>query len=255
MTKQLEFNQERMIALFRKMRQRLLADNRVGRYVLYALGEIALVMIGILLALQVNNWNNERKQAAHEQKVLEELLLNLRMDSLDHAGNRDWSLEVGASAGYVVDGLEAREAWQDSMSLHYGQLLLHGVATLNTSAYDNLKSIGFDLISNDSIRIALTRLYSLDITRLLKLEKEMLSDDQVQNIIPVVLKRVRINEPWWNSSPHDYESLMDDLEFQTVVRWKSVTNNHIAKEYEIARKRTSQLIRMIERELSKNEAP
>jgi hypothetical protein len=244
-----------MIRFFRTIRQNLLTQNRFTRYLVYALGEIALVMIGILLALQVNNWNNERKQTNHEQKVLKELLLNLRMDSLDHAGNRDWSLDVGASAGYIVDGLEGRVPWQDSMSLHYGRLLLHGVATLNTSAYDNLKSIGFDLISNDSIRIALTRLYSLDLTRLLKLEKEMLSDDQVHNIIPVVLKRVRINEPWWNSSPHDYEALMDDLEFQSVVRWKSVTNSHIAREYEIARKRTSQLIRMIERELSKNETP
>jgi len=241
--------------LFRKIRQNLLAQNRFTRYLLYALGEIALVMIGILLALQVNNWNNRQKQAAHEQKVLKELLLNLRMDSLDHAGNRDWSLDVGASAGFIVDGLEDRVSWQDSMSHHYGQLLLHGVATLNTSAYDNLQSIGFDLISNDSIRIALTSLYSLDLTRLLKLEKEMLSDDQLHNIIPVVLKRVRINEPWWNSTPHNYDALMDDLEFQTVVRWKSVTNNHIAREYEIARKETGKLIEMIRRELAKNDAP
>jgi hypothetical protein len=244
-----------MISIFRKIRQNLLAQNRVTRYLIYAVGEIALVMIGILLALQVNTWNEGRKRVAHEQKVLKELLLNLRMDSLDHAGNRDWSFETGASAGFIVNGLENKVSWHDSMSYHYGRILTHGVATLNTSGYDNLKSIGFDLISNDSIRIALTRLYALDITRLLKLEKEMLSDDQVHNILPVVLKRVRINEPWWNSTPHDYEALMDDLEFQTVVRWKAVTNNHIAGEYEIARKQTSSLIRMIESELAKNEAP
>ena len=46
-----------MIRFFRVLRQRLLAENRVSRYLLYALGEIALVMVGILLALQVNNWN------------------------------------------------------------------------------------------------------------------------------------------------------------------------------------------------------
>ena len=50
-----------MISLFRKIRQKLLAENRVTRYLVYALGEIVLVMIGILLALQVNNWNEERK--------------------------------------------------------------------------------------------------------------------------------------------------------------------------------------------------
>ncbi|MDC8005993.1 hypothetical protein POV27_18220 [Aureisphaera galaxeae] len=49
-----------MIHFFRRIRQKLLKENRLPKYLLYALGEIALVMIGILLALQVNNWNSQR---------------------------------------------------------------------------------------------------------------------------------------------------------------------------------------------------
>ncbi|WP_445383635.1 DUF6090 family protein [Robiginitalea sp. IMCC43444] len=49
-----------MLRFFRKLRQGLLKDNNFSRYFLYAIGEILLVMIGILLALQVNNWNEER---------------------------------------------------------------------------------------------------------------------------------------------------------------------------------------------------
>lgn len=59
-----------MISFFRKIRQKLLSQNRVTRYLAYALGEIALVMIGILLALQVNNWNEERKQKNEESRYL-----------------------------------------------------------------------------------------------------------------------------------------------------------------------------------------
>ena len=51
-----------MITFFRKIRQKLLSQNRVTQYLTYAIGEVALVMIGILLALQVNNWNETRKQ-------------------------------------------------------------------------------------------------------------------------------------------------------------------------------------------------
>ncbi|MGB6034831.1 MAG: DUF6090 family protein, partial [Cryomorphaceae bacterium] len=51
-----------MIRFFRNFRQRLLSKNKFTQYVIYAIGEIALVMIGILLALQVNNWNELRKQ-------------------------------------------------------------------------------------------------------------------------------------------------------------------------------------------------
>jgi hypothetical protein len=51
-----------MIAFFRKFRQRFLAENHLGKYLLYALGEVLLVMVGILLALRVDNWNEERKE-------------------------------------------------------------------------------------------------------------------------------------------------------------------------------------------------
>ena len=50
-----------MINLFRKTRQKLIKENRVSKYLLYAIGEILLVMIGILMALQVNNWNINTK--------------------------------------------------------------------------------------------------------------------------------------------------------------------------------------------------
>ncbi|WP_348719101.1 DUF6090 family protein [uncultured Algoriphagus sp.] len=50
-----------MISFFRKIRQKLLTQNRVTRYLIYAFGEIFLVVIGILIALQVNNWKEKRK--------------------------------------------------------------------------------------------------------------------------------------------------------------------------------------------------
>jgi hypothetical protein len=65
-----------MIRIFRLIRQRLLTQGKLSKYILYAIGEIALVMIGILLALQVNSWNQQR---LNEQKE-KELILNLRGD-------------------------------------------------------------------------------------------------------------------------------------------------------------------------------
>jgi len=51
-----------MIKFFRKIRQKMLSENKFSKYLLYAIGEILLVMIGILLALQVNNWNEKNKK-------------------------------------------------------------------------------------------------------------------------------------------------------------------------------------------------
>lgn len=71
-----------MIKFFRKIRQRLVTDSKFGRYLLYALGEIILVVIGILIALGINNWNQNRLQANEEIKLLtslsDELELNIQ---------------------------------------------------------------------------------------------------------------------------------------------------------------------------------
>src|SRR6056297_1417073 len=62
-----------MIKFFRKIRYDLMKKNKTGKYFKYAIGEIALVMIGILLALQVNNWNNNRIERNEEKEVLVKL--------------------------------------------------------------------------------------------------------------------------------------------------------------------------------------
>ena len=69
-----------MINFFRKIRQRLLTENKVSKYLVYAVGEIVLVMIGILLALQVNNWNEEQKKRLEERDVLLELRRELKLN-------------------------------------------------------------------------------------------------------------------------------------------------------------------------------
>ncbi|GGG44935.1 hypothetical protein GCM10011414_13140 [Croceivirga lutea] len=80
-----------MIKFFRKIRQRLLAENRFSKYVLYAIGEIILVVIGILIALQINNWNEKQKDIEKEQQILlslrEEFKQNIQELEFDHALN------------------------------------------------------------------------------------------------------------------------------------------------------------------------
>ena len=72
-----------MIKFFRKIRQKLLSESKTGKYLKYAIGEILLVMIGILLALQVSNWNEDRKAAKAEAKALKELLVEFKTNHTD----------------------------------------------------------------------------------------------------------------------------------------------------------------------------
>ena len=62
-----------MIKFFRKIRQKLLSENKFSKYLIYAIGEIALVVIGILIALQINNWKEQRRENINEQAILKRL--------------------------------------------------------------------------------------------------------------------------------------------------------------------------------------
>ncbi|MCJ7467030.1 MAG: DUF6090 family protein [Maribacter sp.] len=65
-----------MIKFFNRIRQNFLIEGKAAKYLLYALGEIVLVVIGILIALQINNWNEGRKQNKLAQKYLQSLYLD-----------------------------------------------------------------------------------------------------------------------------------------------------------------------------------
>ena len=77
-----------MINFFRKTRKKMADDNRPLKYMRYAIGEIALVVIGILIALSINNWNEERKLRILEIKTLKELRSDLRQSLIDIEGDR-----------------------------------------------------------------------------------------------------------------------------------------------------------------------
>jgi hypothetical protein len=90
-----------MMRFFRNIRQRLLSKNNVKKYLLYAVGEIFLVMIGILLALQVNNLNEERKNKALERAYLSDI----HQDFLKNKNQFEERLKKYRSQFQIADSL------------------------------------------------------------------------------------------------------------------------------------------------------
>ena len=71
-----------MIKFFRNIRQNLLMKNQIGKYYKYAFGEIVLVVIGILIALSINNWNEARKNEIKQSILIKNIIEDLRLDSI-----------------------------------------------------------------------------------------------------------------------------------------------------------------------------
>lgn len=75
-------NQYNMINFFRKIRHKLMVKNKTATYFKYAIGEIVLVVIGILIALSINNWNESKKNKQRELVILENILQDLQNDKV-----------------------------------------------------------------------------------------------------------------------------------------------------------------------------
>lgn len=72
-----------MIKFFRKIRQNLLSEGKTGKYLKYAIGEIILVVIGILIALGINNWNNESKDIKLNKEYLSRIHRDIVQDTIN----------------------------------------------------------------------------------------------------------------------------------------------------------------------------
>ena len=90
-----------MTKFFRKIRQELAAQNNMAKYLRYAIGEIVLVMVGILLALQVNNWNQERKNNSLRKSYIENLIADLKKD-IENLENLDSTNSNGEKEGFYL---------------------------------------------------------------------------------------------------------------------------------------------------------
>ena len=97
-----------MIKFFRKIRQKMILENRASKYILYAIGEIVLVVIGILIALQINNNNEIRKTRVKEVHYLSNIKSDLRLNINQIQDYIDIRSERIVSANNVIAYFEGK---------------------------------------------------------------------------------------------------------------------------------------------------
>ena len=152
-----------MIKFFRKIRQGLLAENKFAKYLIYAIGEIILVVIGILIALSVNNWNQENK----DHKLGEDYLLRIHHDLVQDtisfkqiiAHNNNLREEIKGILVTLYNGVDNIQEVQ-SIGAVYDKAL-DQVFSPNDNTYKGMVSSGsLGLIQNLELKEEIINLYS-----------------------------------------------------------------------------------------------
>ena len=149
-----------MIKFFRHIRLQLLSEGKTGKYLKYAIGEIVLVVIGILIALQLNDWNDSRKQLKLENEYYCRLLEDVKLDKEQinnllalaedrlKASNQSVRLLLQNKVQKVEAGIQISLATK----------AIYSDFEPNNSAYEDLKSgANLNIISDKSIITAVNR--------------------------------------------------------------------------------------------------
>ena len=129
-----------MIKFFRKIRQSSLLENKTGKYFKYAIGEIVLVVIGILIALQINNWNETRRDQHKLINILKSIAADMRIDAVNLNDNLGYAQEDNERIKSFLNNKDysgfSRDSLQKSLQVYSNMYIWR------TSGFDNLKNSG-----------------------------------------------------------------------------------------------------------------
>ena len=211
-----------MINFFRKIRENMIKENRVSKYILYAIGEIVLVVLGILIALSINNWNEQKKTeektkssllALRNDLILDTLLINKNLPEIKFQLQLNESLRARiAKPKATLDTLiqiaryEFNPNWNDQI-------------IYNTNAYNSLNQTG--LIENlpDTLKTQIKNFYN----------RKFQLNNMVERITTDYRSKVADyvdTYTFGSTSLHDQGPLIDSLV------WQEVNPAHLAAKFQ-----------------------
>lgn len=252
-----------MIKFFRKIRQNLLSDGKTGKYFKYAIGEIVLVVIGILIALQLNNYNDSLKQNDLEQKALN----NLKLDFVYNQNELNKSIEelktIQKNSIIILDNTGSK--YQTTFDI---DTLLQTVGSVpkyypqNGFLLDLINSGKLGIIKNDHLRNKLSSwLPTLETLK----DREKSVIDYSSDFIRYIIK----NGSWLNSDEktNDKEitelkfpksgfeinnnDLLKNIEFENIIENDIVFKSLLLDRHKKCLELNNEIINLLEKEIKK----
>lgn len=212
-----------MFKIFRRFRNKYISENKVSRYLLYATGEIALVVIGILIALVINQKANQNSEQKEALIILKEIHSNLILD-LEAIIDDIWAMDsVDYSCNFIVNYLEDHELPNAEFGkfAHFSRITPHFSA--NISGYNLLSSKGIQIVKNDSLRQAISNYFdaSFPYYKAYEEEKMMYRLQVYDPFLPKYFKWIKDSTDmtlgYYEISPEDYIKMRNQGEFQKIV--------------------------------------
>jgi hypothetical protein len=248
-----------MIKFFRKIRQNMLMENKTGTYFKYAIGEIILVVIGILIALSINNWNENRKNSNEEIAILQSLDKNLILAKKQSESLVSTEKDSKAVLLLVlgIDTITDKNSISDNIFKDAFWNLENNIPVINT--YTDLKNTNkLGLIKNQKIKEKFTSL-EVNLNKLKGFLDDRLHVQQIRiddvseneiNFIPLIKSSIpTINIT--NEKQNNYEQIINNQRIRNLLGIKLNMTQDVLNYRENLDKEIKELIMLIESELHK----
>lgn len=235
-------------------------ENRTKKYLLYAIGEIILVVIGILIALQINNWNENRKINLEEDKILLNLTTDLKQALQESKSQIIREQNISKSLQIILTDSPERERYFDHSkadSLFYESFLSLQTTSPIIQTYSDIKSSGkVSLITNQQIKDRLTKLENSMTDLRFQVDDNMtvqqLNVDKVTIKYLDIVKMLNERNPKFKLTEigqNDYRTLLQNKEITSTLALKLLVVDNLIGERIVLHNDIKSLISLIENEL------
>jgi hypothetical protein len=207
-----------MINFFRKTRKKMADDNKPMKYMRYAIGEILLVVIGILIALSINNWNEERKLHQVELSLLKELKADLEFSKKELEIISLYNKKFVKEYRLINSFIEKDRAYDRVLDTAFAHLDIWSQPYLSTMTFETLKIRGIDIIKNDSLKHHIINVYNFHIKSLIEDMGQWewsYNQNTTQRMMVGNIRRDIDNLDI--ARPNDFKRLKEDEEFRNFL--------------------------------------
>lgn len=254
-----------MIPFFRKIRKKMADDNRPLKYLRYAIGEIVLVVIGILIALQINTWNNEQIEKRQEQTVL----IGIHETFTNNLENLNFIIDISMDSFdssktlMTLLGPDASDYTNDQVDSLINHMINYSTYDPSTGTLDNIINSGkLNIIQNEFLKenisnwsgllndvkkdIDIANNHSFNVLMIYLNDKINLKNIAVPARI-IDATQLNIEEP--SNFPVNYDSFMRSKEFENLVDFHALNFIYLIREYLKIRDYLEENIELLEDEI------
>jgi len=207
-----------MIKFFRNIRYNLMEQNKTGKYLKYAIGEIVLVVIGILIALQLNNANENWKREKLKQEFLIELKLKIMADTVSLTLEKSRLKSAYLNAGLLQRVLKENLPYTKSLDSSLALISWVSIIEADYLVYDRLLNIGIEILDDKDLINEISHYY--EDSKVFKDRGDLIKKLLDERIYPNYFTSLRGRR----AVPEDFEKLRKANEFKIVLDHSSRTS-------------------------------